>query len=235
MPVNIRAIENRLFDAADQLWEQSGLKLSQFSLPVLGLIFLHYAEIYHLNAGQAACCHPQNPDDATSTKKFKLPKSAHLSVIITLPPEEMGKALDTAMHDIETENECLKWVLPKDYSRFDTAMLANLLKNFGTIDSEHDSSAFEKIYAFFAGTFNNHNDISDSTFITPRTIVKQVITILTPYQNLLYDPTCGAGGMFVPTAPFSEHREKVERRDPANANKEVLFDLRRGNDRRSTK
>lgn len=37
-------VEKRLWAAADQLWANTGLKPSQFSNPVLGLIFLRYAE-----------------------------------------------------------------------------------------------------------------------------------------------------------------------------------------------
>lgn len=37
-------VEKRLWAAADQLWANTGLKPSQFSTPVLGLIFLRYAE-----------------------------------------------------------------------------------------------------------------------------------------------------------------------------------------------
>lgn len=36
-------IERRLWAAADQLWANSDLKPSEFSTPVLGLIFLRYA------------------------------------------------------------------------------------------------------------------------------------------------------------------------------------------------
>lgn len=37
-------IEKRLWSAADQLWANTGLKPSEFSTPVLGLIFLCYVE-----------------------------------------------------------------------------------------------------------------------------------------------------------------------------------------------
>ena len=37
-------VEKRLWAAADQLWANTGLKPAQFSTPVLGLIFLRYAE-----------------------------------------------------------------------------------------------------------------------------------------------------------------------------------------------
>jgi len=37
-------LENRLWDAADQFRANSGLSAAQYSQPVLGLIFLRFAE-----------------------------------------------------------------------------------------------------------------------------------------------------------------------------------------------
>ncbi len=39
------ALEKRLWDAANQLWAGAGLKQSEYSEPVLGLIFLRFAEV----------------------------------------------------------------------------------------------------------------------------------------------------------------------------------------------
>jgi len=38
-------LEKRLWDAADQFQANSGLKAQQYSAPVLGLIFLRFAEV----------------------------------------------------------------------------------------------------------------------------------------------------------------------------------------------
>jgi len=42
--MTISEVEARLWNTADQLWANAGLRPSQFSTPVLGLIFLRYAE-----------------------------------------------------------------------------------------------------------------------------------------------------------------------------------------------
>jgi type I restriction enzyme M protein len=44
MAQDLNDIESRLWATADQLWANTGLKPSEFSNPVLGLIFLRYAE-----------------------------------------------------------------------------------------------------------------------------------------------------------------------------------------------
>jgi type I restriction enzyme M protein len=44
MPANHNDLEKRLWDAADELRANSKFKSSEYSVPVLGLIFLHYAD-----------------------------------------------------------------------------------------------------------------------------------------------------------------------------------------------
>ncbi len=44
MPANHTDIEQRLWDTADELRANSKLKASEYSVPVLGLIFLRFAD-----------------------------------------------------------------------------------------------------------------------------------------------------------------------------------------------
>lgn len=44
MAIDIADAESRLWAAADKLWANTGLKPSEFSTPVLGLIFLRYSQ-----------------------------------------------------------------------------------------------------------------------------------------------------------------------------------------------
>jgi type I restriction enzyme M protein len=44
MPANHTEVEKRLWEAADELRANSKLKSSEHSVPVLGLIFLRYAD-----------------------------------------------------------------------------------------------------------------------------------------------------------------------------------------------
>jgi type I restriction enzyme M protein len=45
MPTNLKDLEDRLWEAADQLRANSHLKSSEYSIPVLGLIFLRFADV----------------------------------------------------------------------------------------------------------------------------------------------------------------------------------------------
>ena len=44
MHSDLAELENRLWDAADELRANSGLKASEYGTPVLGLIFLRFAD-----------------------------------------------------------------------------------------------------------------------------------------------------------------------------------------------
>ena len=52
MPANTTDLEKRLWDAADELRANSKLKSSEYSVPVLGLIFLRYADYRFTKAEQ---------------------------------------------------------------------------------------------------------------------------------------------------------------------------------------
>ena len=63
MPANNGDLERRLWDAADELRANSKLKASEYSVPVLGLIFLKFAESSSVSAASARnwTCRPTGP------------------------------------------------------------------------------------------------------------------------------------------------------------------------------
>jgi len=66
MPANNTVIEKRLWDAADELRANSRLRSSEYSTPVLGLIFLRYADEKFTNA--------QKEFKAKAERSRRLPK-----------------------------------------------------------------------------------------------------------------------------------------------------------------
>jgi type I restriction enzyme M protein len=214
MSADIIAIENRLWAAADQLWANSGLKPSEFSVPVLGLIFLRYAEVKFNKAekqltGKATGRRTIGKTDYQALGVMYLPEAARLSNILQLPEwADIGKALDDAMRAIEAENESLKGVLPKEYTRFDKALLVTLVKNFNSIPMAIEGDAFGKIYEYFLGKFAMKEGQKGGEFFTPTSIVKLIVEVIEPYHGLIYDPACGSGGMFVQSAAFVENHKK---------------------------
>ncbi|MBL7164410.1 MAG: SAM-dependent DNA methyltransferase [Anaerolineales bacterium] len=214
---NNNEIEKRLWSAADELRANSKLKSSEYSVPVLGLIFLRYADTKFSQAEKKLSAQGQESSRrrrATSKLDYQargvmyLPPEAHWSRLMELPESEnIGKAINDAMRAIEAENDDLSGVLPKTYNRLDNLVLFNLLKNFNSVPMDIEGDAFGKIYEYFLGNFAMSEGQRGGEFFTPTAIVKLIVEIIEPFRGKIYDPACGSGGMFVQSARFrDEHR-----------------------------
>ncbi len=215
MPANHTDLEKRLWSAADELRANSRLKSSEYSVPVLGLIFLRYADHKFTQAkakltSQGTGRRTIGKADYQARGVLYLPESARFSKLQDLPEgADIGKAINEAMKAIEAENEDLKDVLPKTYNRLDKELLVSLLKNFAAIPMKIEGDAFGKIYEYFLGKFAMSEGQKGGEFFTPTSIVKLIVEIIEPYHGRIYDPACGSGGMFVQSAAFVEHHKKA--------------------------
>src|SRR3989454_3210601 len=207
-------MEKRLWDAADQLRANSHLKSSEYSIPVLGLIFLRYADHKFSQA--------QKELEGTSTGRrtigrvdyqakgvVYLPDKSRFSYLLKLPEgANIGKAVNEAMRLIEEENEDLRDVLPKNYGEFENDLLVALLKNFSEIPMTIEGDAFGKIYEYFLGKFATSEGAKGGEFYTPTSIVRLIVEIIEPFHGRILDPAAGSGGMFVQSARFVERHKK---------------------------
>jgi type I restriction enzyme M protein len=213
MPANHTDLEKRLWDAADELRANSKLKSSEYSVPVLGLIFLRYADHKFTEAEKKM---PQSSGrrkigkaDYQAQGVLYLPNESRFSYLLNLPEgTNIGKAINDAMKAIEAENEDLKDVLPKTYNSIDKTLLVSLLKNFAAIPMTIEGDAFGKIYEYFLGKFAMAEGQKGGEFFTPTSIVKLIVEIIEPFHGKILDPACGSGGMFVQSAAFVEHHKK---------------------------
>jgi type I restriction enzyme M protein len=213
MPANITEIEKRLWDAADELRANSKLKSSEYSVPVLGLIFLRYADhkfalAERALAGARTGRRTVGKIDYQARGVLYLPDAARFSRLLALPEgADIGGAINDAMRAVEAENEALRDVLPKTYNRLDGRTLFALLKNFNSVPMEIEGDAFGKIYEYFLGKFAMSEGQKGGEFFTPTSIVKLIVEIIEPFGGRIFDPACGSGGMFVQSARFvAEHR-----------------------------
>jgi len=221
MLANHTEIEKRLWDAADELRANSKLKSSEYSIPVLGLIFLRYADIKfakaesELGTGQPATGRRKKSKvDYQARGVLYIPEAARWSGLINLPEgANIGKAINDAMRAIEIENDDLKEVLPKTYNRLENSVLVTLLKTFNSIPMEIEGDAFGKIYEYFLGKFALAEGQHGGEFFTPTPIVKLIAEVIEPYHGLIYDPACGSGGMFVQSAAFVERHQQDPSRE----------------------
>jgi type I restriction enzyme M protein len=215
MPGNHNEIEKRLWAAADELRANSKLKSSEYSVPVLGLIFLRYADHKFTHAEKDLAGKSTGgrrkigKTDYQARGVMYLPESARFANLLRLPEgENIGKAINEAMKAIEAENPDLKDVLPKTYNRFENSVLVELLKLMASIRMDIEGDAFGKIYEYFLGNFARAEGQKGGEFFTPTSIVKLIVEIIEPFHGYVYDPCCGSGGMFVQSARFVENHKR---------------------------
>jgi len=218
---NIQELEKRLWDAADELRANTGLTSQEYSRPVLGLIFLRYAEYrYELakaridEKGAAKKRRGKGANDIKTAIQAEgamyVPEDALFSNLLKLPEDtDLGKAVNDAMKALEKENESIKDALPKRFTVFENAILATLLKNFANIRFDIGSDVFGRIYEYFLTEFARSEGQGGGEFFTPSPLVRLIAEIIEPYHGKVYDPACGSGGMFVQSAAFVEGHQKV--------------------------
>jgi type I restriction enzyme M protein len=213
MPANHTDLEKRLWEAADELRANSKLKSSEYSVPVLGLIFLRYADQKFTEAEKkmpaASGRRKIGKPDYQAQGVLYLPEKARFGYLLNMPEgTDIGKAINEAMKAIEAENEDLKDVLPKTYNSLEKALIVSLLKNFAAVPMTIEGDAFGKIYEYFLGEFAMAEGQKGGEFFTPTSIVKLIVEIIEPFHGKILDPACGSGGMFVQSAAFVEHHKK---------------------------
>lgn len=226
---NRKQLHERLWSAAVQLRANSGLKLNEMSEPILGLIFLKFADVRfrraqaEIEAEYAKIPASRRRDITADNYKAKgvlyLPEIATYSYLMSLAEgKNIGKAINTAMKAVEEENADLAGVLPQDYTGLskkadeNSQILIALLKNFNQIPEDIEGDAFGEIYEYFLGEFARSEGAKGGEFFTPQPIVKLLVEVIEPYHGKIFDPACGSGGMFVQSANFvkSHANKKTE-------------------------
>jgi len=211
-------VDKRLWAVADQLWANTGLKPAEFSGPVLGLIFLRYAESRFAEAEKrigkvgSGDRRKVGKEDYQAEGVIFLRPEARFSQLLKLPEgQDLGKAINEAMKAVEEENQDLAGALPRSYGQIGNAVLVELLKLLAPIDLSGD--AFGKVYEYFLGEFAKREGQKGGVFYTPESIVKLIVEIIEPYHGRILDPACGSGGMFVHSAQFVERHQKTAARE----------------------
>ncbi|MBX7244149.1 MAG: type I restriction-modification system subunit M [Candidatus Sumerlaeaceae bacterium] len=224
-------LERRLWDAADQFRANSGLKAQEYSAPVLGLIFLRFAEVRfaaqrgRLEKAGASSRRGSRVDEPAAYHAegvLYLPPCARFDALLTFPEggrsvenaagetehQTIGQAVNEAMRLIEASNGQLAGVLPKTFQIFDAKLLKELLKKVSEIPATVDYDAFGRIYEYFLGEFARTEGQKGGEFYTPASIVRLLVEVIEPYHGRILDPACGSGGMFVSSARFvAEHKQ----------------------------
>ncbi|MFH0907381.1 MAG: N-6 DNA methylase [bacterium] len=226
-------LEKRLWAAADQFRANSGLKSQEYSAPVLGLIFLRFAEVRFaaqrgkLEKGESSARRGSRVDDPAAYHAdgiLYLPAEARFDYLLNLPEaKDIGAKVNSAMRDIEKQNPQLAGVLPKTYNLFTSTLLKELLKKVSEIPASMDYDAFGRIYEYFLGEFAMSEGQGGGEFYTPSSIVRLLTEVIEPYHGRILDPACGSGGMFVSSARFvAEHKRNPSAAAPTPSSPALL-------------
>ena len=219
----LKKLEEMLWKSADTLRANSDLKSSEYSTPVMGLIFLKFADNRYGN-NEKEIIQEYNKLKGTRREKpisqiardkcgFYLPDHARYGYLLNLSEDkEIDKAIKKAMEAIEEYKPELKGVLPQEeyfrLTRTDRTIPNQLLKNFSNIPKDASYDMFGQIYEYFLGNFAMAEGQGGGEFFTPRSVVRLMVDIVAPYNGTVFDPACGSGGMFVQSAKFVERRRK---------------------------
>ncbi|PPK68179.1 type I restriction enzyme M protein [Methylobacter tundripaludum] len=222
----LKKLEADLWSAADKLRANSDLKASEYSTPVLGLIFLKFADNnYRRHEAEIIAEYQElkgsrreKPVSEIAIEKcgFYLHDHARYDYLLNLPEEkDIAKALKEAMKLIEEYKPELEGVLPKDeyaaLTRTDKTLPQSLLRTFADIPADATGDLFGQIYEYFLSEFARSEGQKGGEFFTPRSVVRLMVEIIEPHGGKVFDPACGSGGMFVQSAQFiAEHRKELK-------------------------
>jgi type I restriction enzyme M protein len=145
--------------------------------------------------------------DFLKRRALLLPKAARYDELLKLPKgTNLGAALVAAMDAVERDFPPLVGQLPKDYDKFDSDVLENLLRTFDSdVLRTASGDVFGRIYEYFLMEFAMQGAHDNGEFFTPPSLVQTIVNVIEPDHGIVFDPACGSGGMFVQTSHFLEH------------------------------
>ena len=153
----------------------------------------------------------EDPDEYTRKNVFVVPEEAQWSYIVkSAQDDDIKLKLDRAMEALEAAYPELQGVLPKIYARSNLSRenVASLINVFArdvfAAEAGRESDVLGRVYEYFITHFASTEGNRGGEFFTPRSIVKLLVEMLEPEEGIVFDPSCGSGGMFVQSARFTE-------------------------------
>ena len=225
--LDIRRLENYLWEMADMLRANSKLTSNQYCMPVLGLLFLRYAysrykkveqDILQNRPSRGGRVWPVTEDDFKAKNALYLPREAQFDYLLEAAGKpDLGGKINRAMELIEAGTAQLHGVLPKNYETIADNILAELLSTFNNQAlNDANDDIIGRIYEYFLNKFAKNIASDDGVFFTPKSLVKMIVNVIEPERGKVLDPACGSGGMFVASGDFVNAKGN-------NANEKLTF------------
>lgn len=219
----LKKLKDNLWHSADMLRASAHLSANKYGQPILGLIFLRYADILfkqhkakideEFNKYKGTRMEKSYKDIAIEKCGFYLPECAYYDYLNNAP-DDANKAVlvKKAMEAIEKENAKMDGVLPKEVYGLlvpeeEPELISKIIRVFKDIPENISIDLFGQIYEYFLGNFALSEGQGGGTFYTPASVVQYMVEVLNPVtgDKKFLDPACGSGGMFVQAARYMHH------------------------------
>lgn len=207
--------ENEIWNAACVL--RGNMDASEYKNVILGLIFLKYIsdsfDVRYQELLEEGDGFEEDRDEYTYDNIFFVPEGARWSDIKAKAHDpEIGVTIDKAMIAIEEENKKLKGILPKNFARpeLDKRRLGEVVDLFTNVkmnDGASEKDLLGRTYEYCLRKFAEQEGKNAGQFYTPSCVVRTIVEILQPFNGRVYDPCCGAGGMFVQSVQFIKNHQ----------------------------
>lgn len=210
MPINTGNLgfEKDIWNAADKL--RGNVDASEYKHVILGLIFLKYIsdsfeEKYDQLVEEGAGFQEER-DEYVAHNIFFVPENSRWDFIAKQSNnQEIGQVIDNAMLEIEKENNRLKGILPKNFSRPELdkrrlGEIVNMFTNMPLTDPSGKKDIIGRTYEYCLAMFAEQEGRRAGEFYTPSSIVRTLVEILEPYNGRVYDPACGSRVIIMITA-----------------------------------
>ena len=205
--------EEELWASADKL--RNNMDAAEYKHVVLGLIFLKYVSDTFMEKYKELLEEDEDfaedMDAYLAEGVFWVPEIARWDYIAKHSKQaEIGQIVASALDAIEKENDSLRGVLPKNYSRpeLDKRILGEIIDLFTNINvggkEGKEKDILGRVYEYFLGKFAANEGKGGGEFYTPKSIVSLMVEMIQPFKGYVYDPACGSGGMFVQSLKFVE-------------------------------
>ena len=205
--------EEELWASADKL--RNNMDAAEYKHVVLGLIFLKYVSDTFMEKYKELLEEDEDfaedMDAYLAEGVFWVPEIARWDYIAKHSKQaEIWQIVDSALDAIEKENDSLRGVLPKNYSRpeLDKRILGEIIDLFTNINvggkEGKEKDILGRVYEYFLGKFAANEGKGGGEFYTPKSIVALMVEMIQPFKGYVYDPACGSGGMFVQSLKFVE-------------------------------
>lgn len=228
--IELKNLKDNLWHSADMLRAGAHLAANKYGQPILGLIFLRYADVLYkqhkaeideeYNKNKGSRMEREYKDIAVQKCGFFLPECAYFDYINNAADEAHKAVLvKEAMEAIERENPKLENVLSKEvYGQLvpeeDPELLSRIVRVFKDIPENINIDLFGQIYEYFLGNFALAEGQGGGAFYTPPSVVQYMVEVIHPVigDKKFLDPACGSGGMFVQAARYM-HRHNATNQD----------------------